>query len=83
MKISYVFLLIILSFGCLLHCEDDPILEPSQEEDDNGSYGRLVLPPASDIQTDGFQIADSTADSQSETSHTKRSQHNVANPKVF
>ena len=33
----------LLAAGVLTACEDDPILEPSQEKAGGGSYGRLTI----------------------------------------
>ena len=54
MKTKRYLLTIIISF--FFGCEDDAILEPQTEQEEQGSYGNLSLPNEDNIKTENPKI---------------------------
>ena len=52
-NIKYLLTMILFIF---FGCEDDPILEPRVEQEEQGSYGNLSLPNEENIKTENPKI---------------------------
>ena len=52
-NIKYLLTMILFIF---FGCEDDPILEPQVEQEEQGSYGNLSLPNEENIKTENPKI---------------------------